>query len=426
MMATAFNPRTVLRQVSNSLLREFFLCRRELNAVPWDDLSERSIGPVLEGINQFPPESRREVFDVLMAVHSLATIPGAVILHEELEMSHRHLLKKFSAMESLADRAMLVYLNAREAFEQAVRYAQVERLTHSRTWTVRRDLPRKALGVTSETLRALEQGVSSLFMKKELRGGKCVAEHSVRRGRIDHFFIYLDNYPDKQPVFDEKGEGLVMSRERPTFQVVFVYDAADGSLSLAAPGGKKFKHPLEAAFGKAVLGVDLGPAESDKPAYSLQHLLEHNFPLAIDPTEGATAARLTKLRLVPRAGGSSVLLTVDAGTGTNAIYEHLQRWFKAESLSPASVRVVMAEFAISLIPHRSGRSRGFRFVVTPDSCSLKNEHEDNRLLGERCMRKWGIAPQLAPDAHWDLDSGCLFSSCTPPSRSVLATSGGAL
>lgn len=49
-MAKPFNPRRILKQIANPLLREFFVVRRgELSDVPWDSLTEHKIEPVFQG-----------------------------------------------------------------------------------------------------------------------------------------------------------------------------------------------------------------------------------------------------------------------------------------------------------------------------------------------------------------------------------------
>jgi len=47
-MAKPFDPRKVLKQISNPLLREFFRRCGELDDVLWDDLTEHKIDAIFE------------------------------------------------------------------------------------------------------------------------------------------------------------------------------------------------------------------------------------------------------------------------------------------------------------------------------------------------------------------------------------------
>ena len=53
-MAKAFDPRKVLKQIANPLLRAFFERRGELTEIAWDELTEHKIEPVFEAWQALP------------------------------------------------------------------------------------------------------------------------------------------------------------------------------------------------------------------------------------------------------------------------------------------------------------------------------------------------------------------------------------
>ena len=72
-MAKPFDPRKVLKQIANSLLREFFTRRGELADVPWDQLSEHRIEPVFAGWLALSDAKQREVQMIIRDVNELAS-----------------------------------------------------------------------------------------------------------------------------------------------------------------------------------------------------------------------------------------------------------------------------------------------------------------------------------------------------------------
>ena len=67
-----FDPRKALRQISNSLLQEFFRRRGQLQDVPWQDLSETRIEPIFVAWQRLPDAERQEVQVILQDIHALA------------------------------------------------------------------------------------------------------------------------------------------------------------------------------------------------------------------------------------------------------------------------------------------------------------------------------------------------------------------
>ena len=123
-MAKPFDPRKVLKQIANSLLREFFTRRGELADVPWDQLSEHRIEPVFTGWRALPEATQREVQMIIRDVNELADHRGVAVLAEGILAHHPDRAEDFSAQRSKADKAMWSYLYAPEVFNDAAMFAR--------------------------------------------------------------------------------------------------------------------------------------------------------------------------------------------------------------------------------------------------------------------------------------------------------------
>jgi len=238
---------------------------------------------------------------------------------------------------------------------------------------------------------ALAKALTSFYAPIQMRGRFCKVVNYRRSGGADYFFAYLDDYPDKHLVFDGDSDQPIVRSDRYAFENVFVYNAADGSMEVFAPGGKKVWEPLQSAFCKAVLGEDVAPADPMRPSFHLDHLLTPDFPLPTDPNDGVEEAQITRLRLAPRGSGGYVEIKADLRGHRDDIYHKIERWLNAESITAVGTRVLQATFRLKFLHDGPGRQPTLTFDVSaPNSSNLKSKPDEHREIGERCMKLWKV------------------------------------
>jgi len=385
-MAKPFDPRKVLKQIANPLLREFFVEKRgELTDVPWDDLTEHKIDAIFEAWQALPERQKLEVQIILRDVYELADHRGRAVLAEEILWRCPERAQEFEAQASKADNAMWVYLNVREAFDEAAMFARADALAAGRYWNRRNSLPKKALAVDQQMCDQLAEALTSFYGPTQMRGRYCHIVHYRRSGGGDYFFAYLDDYPDKHLVFDGNSDQPIVRADRYAFENMFVYNAGDGSMELFAQGGKKVWGPLQTAFCQAVLEEEIEPADPMRPAYQLDHLLTPDFPLLTDPADGVEEARITLLRIAPRGSGGYIEVKANPKRHRNDIYRKVEQWLKA-GVAVAGARVLKASFLLKFQSNGQGRQPTMSFDVTPNSSNLKSKPDEQREVGEQCLK----------------------------------------
>lgn len=390
-MAKPFDPRKVLKQIANPLLREFFSRRGELGDVPWDDLTEHKIEPVFEAWQALPDASRIDVQVILRDINELADHRGRAVLAEEILWRCRDRASEFESQSSSADNAMWVYLNVPEAFSEAAMFARADALATGRYWVKRNGLPKRELVVDDAMCVALADELTAFYGPQQMRGRLCKVVPYRRSGGAEYFFAYLDDYPDKHLVFDGDCDQPVVRSDRGAFENVFVYNPADGSMEVYAPGGKKVWEPLQGAFCRAVLGENIALSDPHRPPFRLDHLVTPNLPLPTDPDDRVEDARITRLRLAPRGSGGYVEVKADPRAHRNDIYRKIERWLRAENLPPEAVRVSQATFSLRFIHEGRGRQPILTFDVSaPHSSNLKSKPDEQRAVGERCLKRWEV------------------------------------
>ncbi|MFO0083629.1 MAG: hypothetical protein ACK55O_13590, partial [Phycisphaerales bacterium] len=102
-MAKPFDPRKVLKQIANSLLREFFTRRGELADVPWDQLSEHRIEPVFDAWQSLPEHQKLSVQVILRDISELSDHRGMAVLAEEILWRKPEVADQFKAQASKQD-----------------------------------------------------------------------------------------------------------------------------------------------------------------------------------------------------------------------------------------------------------------------------------------------------------------------------------
>jgi hypothetical protein len=394
-MAKPFDPRKALKHIANPLLREFFSRRGELDDVPWDDLTEHKIDDVFDAWQSLPETSQLQVQVIMRDINELADHRGLAVLAEEILWRCPGRAEEFKQQVSKADKAMWVYLNVPEAFDEAALFARADALATGRYWNRRNNLPKKNLVVDQDVCSSFASALTAFYGPTQMRGRHCHVVHYERSSGGNYFFAYLDDYPDKHMVFDAQSEEPVVRSDRYAFENVFVYNHEDGSMELFAQGGKKVWEPLQAAFCETVLGVDVDPAEPLRPSFHLDQLLTPNFPLDTDPRDRVEESRITRLRLVPRGSGGYVEIKADPRAHPNDIYHKIERWLKAENIPAETTQVKQATFRLAFQHDGPGRQPVLTFDVSaPHSSNLKSKPEEQRVVGERCLKRWKVVEDV--------------------------------
>ena len=180
------------------------------------------------------------------------------------------------------DRAMWVYLNVPEAFEEAAMFARADALAAGRFWVKRNSLPAGKISVDGKVRQTFENALSEHYWPTQMRGKYCTVEHYQRANGVEYFFAYLDDYPDNHLVFDDTGQ-IERRADRYAFTNVFAFNPEEGALELFARGGRRSHWPLQWAFCRSVLGLDVGRADPLRPGLPTRPSARPELPAGHGP-----------------------------------------------------------------------------------------------------------------------------------------------
>jgi len=394
-MAKTFDPKYILRQVSNHLLHDLFEAHHlELEfEIPWNDLGETEVDPVFAAWQALPEADCRTIEIVLHDVAEMAIGDGGIraIVEEANRQGDTELLDELDEYESRHDKALWTYIRARDVWELAVRFARADSLSRGRYWIKRCDLPAVELDTESESIDELAAAMSGFFREQQSRGRYCQIEHYVRACGSHYFFAYLDDYADTYVTLDTGGT-FDRRPERRAFEIVFVYDFEHATLDLYARGGKKVYVPLQELFCRIILGEEIGPENRASHPYELNGLLNRDFAFPTDPVDGITSVRVRKLRLsVIGRPRRRITLDGDPDAPPDDVYDMVDDYLNQQQVPASLFNVTQVGFQFAFDESIESLPKSMSFEVSyPNSSNLKSKQEAARALAEKYLREWGL------------------------------------
>lgn len=389
-----FDPRKILRQLSIPLLKEFFQRRGELQDLPWSELKARhGFHPICEAWQRLPELARRDVHVQLRDVHKLADDKGMKAIAEAIRTRFPDRIWEFKSCGSRLNRALWFRLSFPDLFDQAALFAQADALSAGRYSVRRNTLPKQRPLVTPEVTTALGTALREYYWSQEMRGEKCRVEHYARPDGNEYFFAYLDDWPDAPLVFADDGE-LEPLPARYAFSVLFVFCPEDGSLELVAKGSQAIQYPLQQAFCRSVLGIDVKPTDPVRPVYDLSVLFDPTFTFPTDPSDHIESMRLERVQLGFCGNSREVdfrAMKFNKRTGIRRALQLIQEEVTCRGLKQDEVYVKQASLQFRFLPWGFERPRQMTVnVAIPNTCDLKDKPEQMQAVGYRCFKSWGI------------------------------------
>ena len=392
-MTQTFDPKRVLRQVSNDLLQDLFESHHHDLELPWDQMEETDVDALFNAWQALPEADCRAIEIVLHEVSDMASGDEGTraICEEAIRQGNQQLLVDLEGFESRHDKAVYTYIHATDVWNLAVRFARADSLSHGRYWIKRCDIPAKDPDASAEKLQEFQFALSAYFRETQARGRHCQVQHYVRANGADYFFAYLDDYADTYVTLDTDGE-FDRRPERRAFEIVMVYDRIHSTLEMHARGGKKVYIPLQEIFCRVILKSEIGPENRNSHPYELNGLLNREYPLPTDPEDGIKIVRVRKLRLsvkgLPRR---RITLEADPERGVDDIYDMMDNYLDRERLPLTILNVTQVGLKFSFDESNEEMPKSLSFDLSyPNSSNLKSKPDAVREIAEKYLRQWGL------------------------------------
>ena len=392
-MARHYSSRSFFRQIPNNLLARYFEGRGLFGDLDFSAMQETQPDELFAGWLELPEERRSAMGVEFREIFEMSCEKGVWAILDEARWQWRNDPKRLNAfIESLSalpghyHRAMITYLDYPECWRGAIRFYHADSLPN---WRKRKHLGHGPAKMDAGSLEQLADLIRTYFHRSEARGKHCLVE-ACRRGELDYFFAYPEDYSQQQIEWVKGAFGC--RPHNPTFEVVFVYSQEEGTLDLNFRGPYRAVEPLQGMFATAILKLDrLPPDPDDERVYDLDPLRRRGFAFVYDVDSGIERVAVKKLRLSSRVRkGDRITVEADVSNNSEAVYDPLEQIGPAMPLNLYSVTQV--ELVASVVTDSNKPSKPVSIRITyPNSCSLKYDERDLKLRA--MLEASGIEPK---------------------------------
>ena len=399
-MARHYSTRDFFRHMPNALLARYFAARSVFGGFDFAAMSETRHDDLFAAWLALP-DAQRNVMDAeFRAIFEMSCEKGFRAILDEAQWhltqdadpnAGNAFTEMLAALANHFERAMVTFLDHNFFWRGATHLYHADTLPF---WRKRKNLPHNAAQVDAASIQTLANRIRAYFRHTEGRGNNCVVE-PFRRGDLDYFFAYPEDYSQQSPEWVNGQFGI--RPHNPAFEVIFVYSQSEGSLDLHYRGSYKAIEPLQAMFAEAILQLpELPPDPKDSRVYDLGPLRQRNFEFTYDLGSGIESVVVKKLRLSSRATrGERISLEADTSQDPQAVYALLDRIQAAMPMAQYSVTQV--NLAVSMVVEADRPPRTVNIHITyPNSCSLK--YDEIGLKLRDMLSASGIEPREPEEA----------------------------
>ena len=292
-MARHYSTRSFFRQMPAHLLARYFKHRAVLADFNFAGLEETPPEALFAAWLELPEEDRNSMEAEFREIFEMGCEKGVLAIVDEARWQWRRdpdrvraFVEALSALPGHYDRAMGTFLDHPECWTGATRFYHADALPY---WRKRKNLGHRTAVVDADSLEHLAELIRTYFHSSEGRGNHCVVE-SYRRGALDYFFAYPEDYSRQQIEWVDGAFGR--RPHNPAFEVVFVYSREEGTLDLNFDGPYRSVEPLHGMFATAILKLERPPPDpTDQSVYDLEPLRQRGFGFVYD-----IGSRIEKVR----------------------------------------------------------------------------------------------------------------------------------
>jgi hypothetical protein len=391
-MAKDLNIRDFFRRSPAGWLRRHFEQNGALSDFDWSTIKPRNVQPLMDAWSALGEDIQARMQVDFAQITLLATRTGKVQILDEADYQHkrREVAAQLETLNGFYECAYCAFFEHPNCWQGAVRFAQSDSKSR-RSWRKRANMPRAGRAPTAADGRVLAAAIIELFRHKEARGQHCVVEQYRRLNR-EYYFAYSQDH--RQTSLEFAAGRMTNRPHRPAFEIIFIHDNDQRTLSIWHEGHKERVQDLQVAFARAVLGQEIAPeSPRDDRVYDLDGLLDSDFQLQLNPALGIARAEVREMR-VEVLGSQPCTLSVVLGAKATPGTLRQQVAAIVANNPPSMLRVrrvrIRAEF--DQAPDHDDPLKPCTFdLSTPNSCNLPDD--ERGILVQRLLEENGIEPR---------------------------------
>lgn len=378
-MAKHYSIKSFFRDMPAPLLARYFRKQGCLQGLDFSPAEKGELDGLMTAWLELPEDACKRMegdFQDIFAMCRDAAIPAMVDeakWHMQGRLgAHATFVEMFTALPNNHARAMTLFLEYPECWRNAARLYHADTLPW---WRKRKGFPRIASWKDSASIQALSDLLRAYFLEKQSRA-KHVLIEQVRRGELDYYFCYLEDYSRQSPEWD--GDVFKPRPHNPAFEIVYIWSDAEGALDLNHRGDYQSAQPLQEMFAKTILKLpQLPPRPNDEHIYEMDKFSRSGLEFCYDAGSGIEDVAVRMIRLSSRVNkGERITVEANPDGNSDAVYELLEKM----SLPLDLYYVTQVELTASVVMKAGEKPKNVPVRLTwPNSCSLKRDALGDKL-----------------------------------------------
>ena len=353
----------------------------------------------MDGLRALDEDARGGIVQHFSEIKLLSTPAGKVQIIDEAMFHGRQeaVSGKLAELSGFYECAFWTFFEHPDCWRGAVSFAEADNKPR-RQWRKRINLPALGRAATPDHGRALAAAIIELFRRTEGRGDNCVVEQ-YRRGVVgekEYYFAYPQDH--RQVVIEYNNGRMTLRPHRPAFEIIFIHDNRERTLSIWHQGTRERTTDLQLAFAKAVLGTEIErESPRDDRVYDLDRFLNPDFALVPEPALGIASAQMRQIAVrVLGPEPHTINVALGAKTAAHMLQQALRRL--SSDIKPSMLRASRVRIRVVFDVSGAGRAPVVRqFDLTwPNSCNLASDSYG--ILIQRMLVAHGIEPKR-PDGN---------------------------
>jgi len=352
----------------------------------WDADAPDVIRPLLQAVDEMDEDAKARITVDSDRVSSMADDAGETALYSVVENR-----ADLDVLANGHDRALWMFLNKDALFRHAEEVRYTDERRRGRFWDGFQAQPDLLVSQDPVALEAFKAALRERFASNNVHvdifrrirptfdGEDCelVQITIYREGRLDDFLAF------------DNGD-LVRRARRPVFEAAMTYEPDTGVIEVVA-NDRESREEMVRFMARDLLGIEFDSKKVPLRTYDLGVLL-HPYEFPTDLEDGIDTVEIRQLRLMPIDTNTERVTLECLSKADRTIWDMaVDRLGTGNPLGGGWV-VTQAKLVIKLQPRgESRRGRTLPLTITmPHGCNLKDRTEQEQLVGEKYLRRWGI------------------------------------
>jgi len=355
--------------------------------IDWEAPEPEVVRVTLRAVDEMDDEARARIVNDAERVGALADDAGQTALYSVIDDR--------TVLDDLANghaRSLWMFLNEPIRFRHAEEVRYTDERRRGRSWDGFIGEPNLDLRRDEASIDAFKVALRERFASNNIHidiFGRYRPTFDGEDCELVQIAIYREGLLDDFLAFDDGG-ALVRRARRPVFEAAMTYEPATGVIEVVA-NDRESREEMVRFMARDLLGIEFQSEKVPFRNYDLDVLL-HPFSFPTDPEDGIESVEVKQLRLMPIDNNAERVTLECLRKADRTIWSMSAERFGPNDPLAGGWVATQAKLTIKFHPKADAkRGRTLPLTITmPHGCNLKDQTEEEQLIGEKYLRLWGI------------------------------------